>query len=78
MNKNIFMQVCEISKMSMNLFLKVGNFSSSYFPKLFQNEIFTSIVFFPTGLFCAKTNLENRKKTSQTKSKLTNLLILTL
>lgn len=65
MNKNIFTQVFEISKMGMNLFLKVGNFSSSYFPKLFQHVIFTSIVFFPTNLFCAKTNLESRKKKSQ-------------
>jgi len=61
-NKNTFMQVFEISKMAMNLSLKAGNFSDGSIPKLFQHIIFTSIVFFPTQLFCVETHLESTKK----------------
>lgn len=62
MNKNTFVEVFEISKISMNLSLKVGNFSSGFIPSSFQCIIFTSIVFLPTQLFYAEINLERRKK----------------
>lgn len=62
MNKNMFMQVFEISKMGMNLSLNVGSVSSGFIPKLFQHIIFTSIVFIPKHHFCAKTNIENIKE----------------
>lgn len=59
MNKNTFLKLFVISKMGMNLSLKVDNFSIS---KLFQCRIFTSVLFSPAYLFCAKTNLESGNK----------------